>query len=422
MKIINKKTITIFIVVLLLIIAYFLFFTRDEEAAEVKTMKAYNGDIEKTLEISGSVKSSDSEEISIQANLKVLKTYVKENDYVSSGDLLAELEMDDLQTSLDKANLSLQQLNNDLNDISSNSQKSLLINGLEKSKTNVENLESDLENAEKDLETSKNLYENDAISEKEYESQIELVENLENSLKTALISYEDAQLNLANFNSNEEKAKKQLELQIESIKLDMESLERSISERKIYSNIDGIVTDFNLKEGRETNNSSVINILNSSNYEFISLVPQEDAVLIEEGQDVEIKIDGLENAYNGKVAKIGKNAEVDPSSGSQTPKIEVEILINSTDNKIASGYKGDAVISIENLKNVLLIRNEAIKIDSEGSYVFIKSENTVKKTYINTGLSDGYITVVQSGISRDEEVVLNPPEELNDGNIITVIQ
>ena len=97
-------------------------------------------------------------------------------------------------------------------------------------------------------------------------------------------------------------------------------------------------------------------------------------------------------------------------------------MINSTDNKIASGYKGDAVISIENLKNVLLIRNEAIKIDSEGSYVFIKSENTVKKTYINTGLSDGYITVVQSGISRDEEVVLNPPEELNDGNIITVIQ
>jgi HlyD family secretion protein len=241
-------------------------------------------------------------------------------------------------------------------------------------------------------------------------------------LKTALISYEDAQLNLANFNSNEEKAKKQLELQIESIKLDIESLERSISERKIYSNIDGIVTDFNLKEGRETNNSSVINILNSSNYEFISLVPQEDAVLIEEGQDVEIRIDGLENVYNGKVAKIGKNAEVDQSSGSQTPKIEVEILINSTDNKIASGYKGDAVISIENLKNVLLIRNEAIKIDSEGSYVFIKSENTAKKTYINTGLSDGYFTVVQSGISRDEEVVLNPPEELNDGNIITVIQ
>jgi multidrug efflux pump subunit AcrA (membrane-fusion protein) len=422
MKIINKKTITIFIVVLLLIIAYFLFFTRDEEAAEVKTMKAYNGDIEKTLEISGSVKSSDSEEISIQPNLKVLKIYVKENDYVSSGDLLAELEMDDLQTSLEKANLSLQQLNNDLNDMSSNSQESLLINGLEKSKTNVENLESDLENAEKDLETSKTLYENDAISEKEYESQIELVENLESSLKTALISYEDAQLNLANFNSNEEKAKKQLELQIESIKLDIESLERSISERKIYSNIDGIVTDFNLKEGRETNNSSVINILNSSNYEFISLVPQEDAVLIEEGQDVEIKIDGLENVYYGKVAKIGKNAEVDQSSGSQTPKIEVEILINSTDNKIASGYKGDAVISIENLKNVLLIRNEAIKIDSEGSYVFIKSENTAKKTYINTGISDGYITVVQSGISRDEEVVLNPPEELNDGNIITVIQ
>ncbi|MBG0765372.1 MAG: biotin/lipoyl-binding protein [Tissierellales bacterium] len=105
MKIINKKTITIFIVVLLLIIAYFLFFTRDEESVEVKTMKAYTGDIEKTLEISGSVKSSDSEEISIQPNLKVLKTYVRENDYVSSGDLLAELEMDDLQTSLDKSNL-----------------------------------------------------------------------------------------------------------------------------------------------------------------------------------------------------------------------------------------------------------------------------------------------------------------------------
>ncbi|MDW7668826.1 MAG: efflux RND transporter periplasmic adaptor subunit [Bacillota bacterium] len=424
MKIINKKTISIAIILLLIIITYFAFFTRDENAVEVKTMNSYIGDIEKTVKISGIIESSDSEVINITPNLEVLKTYYKKNDYVKKGELIAELEIYDLKTSLDKASLNLEQLKRDLEDITStsyNSEKLILVNAVEKSKTSLNTLERDLKKAKENLETSKILLESDAISQKEYETQVDVVENLQSNLINAQITYEDAQLNLSNYNSNQDNAADKLKLQIEALELDIISIKKSISERNIYANLDGIITEFNIKEGRVTNNSSTISIYNDSIYELVSLVPQEDAILIEKNQQADISLDGLEKKYLGYVLSVGKTAKIDSSSGSQTPKVEIRVIIDEPDKKIVTGYNGDAIISLEKKKDVLLIRNEAIKIDDEGKYIFIINGNSVKKTYIETNLTDGYFTSIISGIEVNQQVVLNPPEKLQDGNIITVI-
>jgi len=424
MKIINKKTISVALIIILIIISYFVFFTRDEDSIEVRTMNSYIGDLEKTIKISGTIETLDSEVISLQPSLEVIKTYYNENEYVKKGDLIAELDSDDLKTQLSKAKLNLAQLEKDLQDLkssSSGSERPLLVNALEKSKANIENINTDLNNAQEDLERNKILLENDAISEKEYETQVNLVEDLKSSLKNAEITYEDAQISLSNYDSSQNKAADKLELQIESAKLDISSIEGDISDRSIYANLDGIITELNLVEGRLTNNSSIISIYNDSSFEFVSLVPQEDAVLIEKNQETEISLDGLSKTYTGYVSKVGKIAEIDPNSGSQTPKVEIRILIDEIDNKIASGYNGDAVISLEKNEDVLLIRNEAIKKDNEGSFVFLVSGDSVEKIYVDTNLSDGYFTSIDSGIEENDEVVLNPPMELNDESSITIL-
>ncbi len=424
MKIINKKTISVVIVILLIIITYFVFFSRDESVIEVKAMNSFIGDIEKTVKISGTVEAYDSEFISLPPNLEVLKTYYGKNDYVKKGELIAELEISDLKTSLDKTKLNLEQLKKDLENISStssNSEKSLLANALEKAKTNLNNIERVLEKAKEDLETDKILLENSAISQKEYEAQVDVVENLESNLKNAVITYEDAKLNLSNYSNNQDNASDKLDLQMESLELDIASIERSISERNIFANLDGIITEFNIKEGRVTNNSSLISIYNDSTYELVSLVPQEDAILIERNQQSNVSLDGLGKTYSGSVYSVGKTATIDSNSGSQTPKVEIRILIDETDKKIVSGYNGDALISLEKKANVLLIRNEAIKTDDEGKYVFLIDDNSVKKTYIETNLTDGYFTSVDSGIEEGNQVVLNPPQNLQNNSIITVI-
>ncbi len=424
MKIINKKTISIALILLLIIITYFAFFSRDENAVEVKTMNSYIGDIEKTVKLSGTIESSDSEVINLPPNLEVLKTYYKKNDYVKKGELIAELEIDDLKTSLDKAELNLEQLKRDLEDLngtSSDSERLLLVNAVEKAKTNLNSIERDLEKARENLKTNKILLDSDAISQKEYEAQVDVVEDLQSSLKNAGITYEDAKLNLSNLNSNQDNAGDKLKLQIEALELDIISIEKSISERNIYANLDGIITEFNIKENRVTNNSSIISIYNDSIYELVSLVPQEDAILIEKNQQADISLDGLEKIYSGYVFSVGKTAEIDSASGSQTPKVEIRVIIDEPDEKIVTGYNGDALISLKKMKDVLLIRNEAIKTDDEGKYIFIINGNSVKKTYIETNMSDGYFTSIGSGIEANEQIVLNPPEELQDENSVTVI-
>jgi multidrug efflux pump subunit AcrA (membrane-fusion protein) len=115
---------------------------------------------------------------------------------------------------------------------------------------------------------------------------------------------------------------------------------------------------------------------------------------------------------------VGKSAEIDQESGSKTPKVEVTIKIINSDELIKSGYEGKANIIIDMSENTLVLRNESLKRDAEGkTYLYVLKNNTVEKKYVEAGLSDGYLTEV-SGVSEGDKVVINPPEELIDGDSV----
>ena len=415
----NIKKISLFsAVIAVLLISYFLFSKKGNSAIEVSAFPTNMGSVSKTIEFSGVVKSSDREEIMVTPDLEVLKTYVKENDQVEKGQLLAELDTTDLLISLKKSQVSLEQLYSDsAAEKSSNSaDKDILYNTLLKSKETLEKYNKDLELSAADLEKSKILYDESAISKAEYDKYVTAKTNLESSLKIAELNYNDAVTKYNDYGSSVKLNVEKIDRQIESLNLDIESLNYKIEKTKIYSSISGIVTDFPLTEGRSTLSNSKIVIYDTTSYEFIAKIAQEDAVLIKEGQNSNVSVNGITKTYEGVVSQVGKTAQIDEMSGSKTPKVEVIIEIINPDDLLKSGFEGDASVQIDKNDNVLVIKSEAVKKDDENKqYLYILKNGIASKTYVEIGLSDDYYVSVLSGIKENDIVILNPPMELTDG-------
>jgi HlyD family secretion protein len=415
----NIKTVILILAVLIISIIAYLILSKDEEAVEVTTMNAYYGSVTKSIELSGVIKSADYEEISLPSELKVVKTYVEENSIVEKGQLLAELDSTELLIELRKSEISLEELYSDLDRTKNgDSQVSILKNKLLKSQEEYNNVNSDLEKSYEDLKNVDILYEENVISKMEYDRYVSAAKDLESKLNIAKLDYSDAEANYNDYIENIKIDTVNTGRDINTLKLDIESISNKIENNKIYASVSGIVTEFPLNEGRKTSAGSKIIIYDTNSYEFKAKAPQEDAVQIREGQKSMVYADGMSIIYEGEVINVGKTAVIDTDSGSKTPKVEITIKITNSDNFIKSGYEGKANIIIDISDNALLLKNESLKRDADGKiYLFVLKSNTVEKKYVEAGLSDGYLTEVV-GVSEGEKVILSPPEELIDGDSV----
>lgn len=420
----NKIILISVIAVLVFIMLNILGFNRGKDLVQVEIMKATIGSVSKNIDFSGTVNSSNYEEITVTSNSDVLNIYIKENDLIEEGQLLAELDSTELLISLEKSQIALEQLRTDLaieKNGANSSEKDILSNSLSRSKEEYLKIKEDLALSVENLEKSKNLYEENVISQAEYDKQVSATKDLESSLKTAELNYNDANLKYNDYFDNNKQNIESLERQIKSQLLDIESLNNKIEKNKIYSTISGVVTEFPLSKSKQTSNSDKIEIYDTNSYEFVAKVAQEDAVYIKNGQKSTVVVNGILEPYDGVVTQIGQTAEIDEESGSKTPKVEIKIKIINPNSSIASGFDGDAKVEIDTMYNVLTVKNECIKKDDDNKkYLFILENEIINKTYIETDLSDGYITSVISGIKENDVVVINPSEELIDGMTVKI--
>jgi multidrug efflux pump subunit AcrA (membrane-fusion protein) len=410
----KKIKLPIIIIAAVILAACFFLLIKDD-AVSVSSIKAYKGSVTKTIEVSGSVNSQDVEIIPIEPNIEVKKVYVKENDMVEVDQLLAELDSGDLVISLEKAKLNLAELESDLNDVSGKSDLILLENTVSKNKEEYENLSQDLVSAKEDLKKAELLFNENAISKSEYEKYVSKVYDANTSLKKAELNLADARINFSDYETQKELNKDSLKRQIQSLKLDIENLNKKIEETKIYSSVSGIVTEFPLQESRRTLSGQQITIHSTEVFEFTAQAAQKDAALVEEGQKSKVFVDGINYSYEGTVTYVSKQADIDKESKSMLPKVELKIQITNPDDKLVFGYEGQAKIIIDSQEDALVVKNESIKKEEDKEFVYVLDGNSAKKTYVETGLTDGYVTNIENGLEENEVVIVNPPYDLQDG-------
>ena len=417
----RKKGILGLVILIAIVAGVFFVLNGGSSAIDARSMVAYRGDIRQTVQIAGKVVSDDIQEIRIPSGTKVLEVFAKEGDFVRKGDLIALLDPSDFETNLAKTRISLEQVEADLSTAGGSVDRQILQNNLNKANENLEMARRDYEIARLNLEDMKILLENGAISRAEFENQENLLKSLESSVNTSILNAEDARLRYSDFGSSTSATRESLERQRRSLLLDIEQLQRQIEDARIVADMDGKIVSSALIAERTIGFETSLVIQDMSRFLFEAFVPQEDAVVIERGQVGDVTVTGLLKAYKGKVSDIGSRAELDPASGSSTPKVKITLVIDNPDERLVSGYDSDAQITLGTAENVILVKNEALRQDSEGMFVFRVNNSKAEKTYVTTGITDRFLTEIQEGLDEGDRVVLNPPEEIQDGSDINVM-
>jgi RND family efflux transporter MFP subunit len=143
-------------------------------------------------------------------------------------------------------------------------------------------------------------------------------------------------------------------------------------------------------------------------------VPQTYAQQIKTGQMVTVRQTELQGQkFEGKLARTG--ASIDPL----TRSMQVEISLPNKDGVLLPGafvlvdlpLQSKAHLTIPN--NALIIRGSGIKV------AMVDADKRVKMQAVTLGRNLGEQVEVTSGLQTGTRLVLNPPDALTDGDVVT---
>lgn len=195
--------------------------------------------------------------------------------------------------------------------------------------------------------------------------------------------------------------------------------ERALADTVLISPVDGTVTEVNGVVGQwitALDNKTIVKIADPSLLYFGADIPQEDSMRISAGQKVNVELD----ANKGKTLEGTIYEVYDSTSENDEGEIVVPVKIKlNDDSNLKIGYEGDAQVTIEEKKDVLLVPKKVVV--SNGQSVYIPNRNitagifgfipfledlTLKSKKIKLGSFDGAKWEVVEGLNENEEILV----------------
>jgi HlyD family secretion protein len=286
------------------------------QSTAAQTHTVARGEIVAQIEITGEVQPKTTVAIKSKVSGKIVKFYAGENDYVQSGQIIADIEPDYNQA-----------------------------NTLFNTKAQLQRAELRLANARKDEADKKALFEKDYISREEYDNALD-------ELTSAQIEYTQASS------------------QYEMIR----DLDVPGKVTHVYATASGVVIERKINEGEMVQSSLssygegtvIMKIADLRQMIVNSNINEVDIAKFSLGQKARIKLDALPyDEFEGSIVEIAplaiteNNAKVFP----------VEISINATGTQVKPGMTAAVTIIGESRENVLVIPIRAVFSDDQNQDV-----------------------------------------------------
>jgi HlyD family secretion protein len=392
----RKRIIVISVVVgvLLLFVGALTAFTRSGTKIDPsKLVKVEKGDLAKSVVATGKVTPITKVEVKSKASGIVKKLMVEYGDTVKKGQLLAQLDKDEIQAQVDQSHAALQA-----------------------AEASLASSEADSERAMVDAEGP-----DVPLLKRQYERAVEMAKDgvvSESALDEADRNYKMAlnKQNVAKAQVTVLKAKiRQSEAEVAKDKANLAQLEEQLSYTDIVSPIDGIVLSRDVEIGDAV--SSIL-VLGSSATLVMTLgdtsqvyvkgkVDESDIGKVYLGQPARIKVESFKDkTFYGKVTKISPmGVEKD-----NVTTFEVRVSINNPGGELKAEMTANAEIILEEHKNVLQIPEGAIIYDKDKQASVevpdSRAKDGKKKVAVNIGISNGAKTELLSGLKEGDQVVL----------------
>ena len=358
-----------------------------------KLAKVERGDLAKSVVATGKIEPITKVEVKSKASGIVKKLYVEYGDKVKKGQVLAELDKEEIQARVDQARAQL-----------------------EASEASLNGTRADLVRARVDAEGP-----DVPLLKRAYE-------RAQGMAKEGVVSasaLDDAQKNYEMSLNKQNVAKAQLQVlqakigqaqgQVSQDRANLKQLEEQLSYTTIESPLDGIVLSRDVEIGDAVSSilvlgstaTLVMTLGDTSEVYVKGKVDESDIGKVYLGQPARIKVESFKDkTFTGKVTKISPmGVEKD-----NVTTFEVRVSINNPEGMLKAMMTANAEIILEEHKNVLQIPEGAIIYDKDkNASVEVpdpKGKDGKRKLAVTIGISNGAKTELLKGLKEGDQVVL----------------
>ncbi|HZQ24977.1 MAG TPA: efflux RND transporter periplasmic adaptor subunit [Terriglobales bacterium] len=358
-----------------------------------KLAKVEKGDLAKSVVATGKVTPITKVEVKSKASGIVKKLFVEAGDKVKKGQLLAQLDKDEIQAQVDQSRAALQS-----------------------SEANLTAAEADYERAKVDAEgpdipTLKRAYERAQGMAKDGVVSQSALDDAQRAYVLAVNKQGVARAQMIVLKAKIAQSKADMAHNAANLK----QLDEQLSYTDIVSPIDGVVLSRDVEMGDAVSSilvlgsgaTLVMTLGDTSEVYVKGKVDESDIGKVYLGQPARIKVESFKDkTFQGKVTRISPmGVEKD-----NVTTFEVRVSINNPGGELKAEMTANAEIILEEHKNVLQIPEGAILYDKDKKASVeipdTKAKDGKRKIAVNIGISNGAKTELLSGLKEGDQVVL----------------
>jgi len=358
-----------------------------------KIVAAEPGDIARSVVARGKIEPLSKVEVKSKANGIIKALLVDVGDRVSEGQILAELDKEDLQAQVREAKATLD-----------GEQANLQAAIAAEAKAKIEAANPELEFARRDLERAQELFKQKIASQQQLDdaSRAHEVSKNRQQLLDATIQTAGAQV-------------AQARARVEAGKAALDRAEELLRYATIRAPIAGIVLTRSVELGDAV--SSILNMGSAatlimtlgdvSSVYIKGEVDEADIGKADCGQHVRTKVEAFPSeSFDGVVTRIAPMGR----ELNNVTTFEVRVSITNLQGKLRANMTANAEIVLEEHKNVLLVPEAALVYDKDKNVSVQRLDPTARsgwrKTPLKIGISNGQRTEVLEGLKAGDKLVL----------------
>ena len=408
------------------------------KAIEVQTVSASYGTIDRQTEFVGRVEAAESVKVYATSQAKVLETYAVPGQHVEKGQLLFQLDTENLETMVETSRLQYEAAVSGANTTiiqSKNAYDSAgdMYTTIKESRDAIEDAwegaQRSLNQANAALQAAQEagvtgeelakLQTAQVAAQMAYEqarnAYIQNYDKLDEQVKSARKSLVTARDTYQNTKGDEDEGiTGTIQTQVDLAKISYDNAVKALNEAKVYAPVSGVISMKNVAASdMATPGAPAYVIDQDSAAPMISFNLSEDgANALTVGSPVTVSYNGQD--YPAQITELSNAAN--PQTGLYAAKAQTEEPLGTS----RSGGVVKVKASTAKAENALLLPLELLEYDENQPYVYLFRDGVAVRADVVTGISSAEEVVILSGITAGDQIITTWHPDLRDGAAVAL--
>ena len=404
----------------------------------MQTVSASYGTIDRQTEFVGRVEAAESVKVYATSQAKVLETYAVPGQHVEKGQLLFQLDTENLETMVETSRLQYEAAVSGANTTiiqSKNAYDSAgdMYTTIKESRDAIEDAwegaQRSLNQANAALQAAQEagvtgeelaqLQAAQAAAQMAYEqaknAYIQNYDKLDEQVKSARKSLITARDTYKNTKGDEDEGiTGTIQTQVDLAKISYDNAVKALNEAKVYAPVSGVISMKNVAASdMATPGAPAYVIDQDSAAPMISFNLSEDgANALTVGSPVTVSYNGQD--YPAQITELSNAAN--PQTGLYAAKAQTEEPLGTS----RSGGVVKVKASTAKAENALLLPLELLEYDENQPYVYLFRDGVAVRADVVTGISSAEEVVILSGITAGDQIITTWHPDLRDGAAVAL--